>query len=66
MPNKKKFPIIKILQSVFSALLGVQSDKYMKQDFETGKLHHYVIVGIIIVIIIMLILFAIVKFVTAS
>lgn len=59
--NKINFK--KILQSIFSALLGVQSQKNMEKDIEYGKIHHYVIAGVILVIIILVTIYSIVNLV---
>jgi Protein of unknown function (DUF2970) len=36
-----------LIGSVFSALLGVQSDKNRQRDFHAGDAKHYIIIGII-------------------
>lgn len=64
MKNKKKQnTIYRVMQSVFSALIGVQSKKNMEEDFNTGKLHHYVITGIIVVTVFVIVLYALVSYI---
>jgi len=43
--------IIEIIKSVFSAAIGVQSDKNRKKDFEQGSLSTYLIAGLIFTVI---------------
>jgi|TARA_B110000902_G_C14040272_1_gene487522 hypothetical protein len=46
MTNKKRNSVIDTIKSVGAAFIGVQSDKNREQDFQHGKLSHFIIVGI--------------------
>ena len=43
-----------VIKSVLAAFFGVQSDKNRSRDFETGKPHHYIIIGVVMTVILML------------
>lgn len=60
----KKYNFIKVMQSVISALLGVQSHRNMEKDFTTGRIHHYVITGVVVLLLILIGLFLIVKLIS--
>lgn len=63
--SNKKSNVFRILQTILSAMLGVQSRKNMEKDFTTGKIQHYVIAGIITVILVILILYNLVKYISS-
>lgn len=42
---------LKVIQSVLAALIGVQSDKRRREDFQNGKVTDFIIGGICMVII---------------
>ena len=65
MKNKsdEKNSLKQTVYSVFSAFIGVQSNKNRQRDFNQGKFSHFIIVGIIGVFIFIAVLVAIVTMV---
>jgi len=53
---KKEVSFWKILQSMFAALLGVQSESNRQRDFNFGKPQHFIVAGIVTTIILILLL----------
>ncbi len=52
-----------VVQSVFAAAIGVQSNANRKRDFEQGSLSSYLIVGAIATVLFVLALVTIVSFI---
>jgi len=46
MTDNNKNSVIDTIKSVGAAFIGVQSDKNRQQDFQHGKLSHFIIAGI--------------------
>lgn len=64
--EKKQAPSLwDVAKSVGAALLGVQSSKNYKRDFEHGKPWQYIFVGLVAVIIFILMVVGVVKIVMA-
>lgn len=59
--NKGSPGIFSIIQSVLAAMVGIQSDKKHKEDFENGSVGSYIAVGVVMVIIFIFTLIAIVN-----
>jgi len=59
-----KLTIMQLIQSFFSALIGVQSEKNRERDFQQGSLKNFIITGIIGTVLFILVLVMIVSFVT--
>jgi len=53
--------IFSVILSVLAAMVGIQSDKNRKRDFEKGRMSHYIFVGIVMVAIFVFTLIAIVN-----
>lgn len=62
----KRPGILSVLQSVFAAIFGIQSDKNREKDFEKGDASQFIVVGIVVVVIIMLTMVMIVNQVLES
>ena len=45
---KKNISFGKLLMSVLSAFFGVQSNANRQRDFSSGKLSHFIIIGLIL------------------
>ncbi len=52
-----------MLQSVFSAALGVQSGKNRARDFSRGKPSHFIILGVLFTVLFVLVIFGVVQLV---
>tara|TARA_B110000238_G_scaffold179403_1_gene202647 strand:- start:1236 stop:1439 length:204 start_codon:yes stop_codon:yes gene_type:complete len=63
MTNNKKNSVINTIKSVGAAFIGVQSDKKREQDFQQGKLSHFIIVGIAGVVVFISVLIVLVSLV---
>jgi hypothetical protein len=62
--DKNQAPSLwQVAKSVLAAMLGVQKSENYQRDFQYGKPHQYIILGIIFVILFILILVGIVKLV---
>lgn len=57
--------ILQHVGSVFSAMLGVQSDKNRQRDFQAGDAKSYIIIGIIATLLLIAALITIVNLVLA-
>ncbi len=53
----------KLLLSVLSAFIGIQSDANRKRDFSNGKLSHFIIIGLMIAVAFILTLVGVVQLV---
>jgi hypothetical protein len=51
-----------VFQGVFAMFIGVQSEKNRERQFKYGKLHQFIIVGIVIIITFVLHIILLVKF----
>ena len=51
-----------VFQGVFAMFIGVQSEKNRERQFKYGKLHQFIIVGIVITITFVLHIILLVKF----
>ena len=60
-PIKKSPGILSVVQSVLAAMIGIQSNKKHKEDFESGSVTSYIVVGVIMVIIFIFTLIGIVN-----
>ncbi len=54
--------LIQIVKSVLAAMIGVQSDKNRKIDFEQGNLSSYIIVGVGMTLLFVVLLVTIVNY----
>ncbi len=63
---KDKLNILQLIQSVFAASMGVQSNKNRERDFKKGSAKAFIIAGIIGTILFVLTIFTIVKLVLMS
>ena len=52
---------LRVVQSVFAAIFGIQSDKNREKDFNSGDASQYIAVGIVAVIVIMVVMIIIVN-----
>jgi hypothetical protein len=46
--------ILQVITSVLAAFVGIQSGKNREVDFTTGKISHYIVVGLIVVVLFIL------------
>ena len=53
--------IFDVILSVLAAMIGIQSDKNRKRDFEKGRMSHYIFVGVVLVAIFVFTLISIVN-----
>jgi len=60
-PQKKSPGMFKVLLSVLSAMIGIQSEENRERDFADGKVGNYIFVGIIVVFIFIISLISIVN-----
>lgn len=58
--------LLHVVKSVFSALIGVQSDKNRELDFKHGSLTAYIIVGLIATLLFIFTIAKIASWVTAQ
>ena len=59
--DKKSLGFFDVILSVLSAMIGIQSEKNRKRDFENGDIGNYIFVGIIVVIIFIFTLISVVN-----
>lgn len=59
----KKITPFSFMSSIFAAAFGVQSNKNRERDFEHGKIHHFIIGGIIFAVLFIVIVIGVVKLV---
>jgi len=57
---------LQVAQSVGAAILGVQSSKNRKRDFQTGKPLHFIVGGILGTLVFILVIWLLVQFVLAT
>lgn len=57
---------IDVVKSVGAAFFGVQTEANRRRDFTHGKLHHFVIVGLLATVVFVLVLAGIVHLVLVS
>jgi hypothetical protein len=62
----EKHNILTVIKSVFSAFIGVQSNKNRENDFQEGKAIHFIIAGVLGVIIFITLLITLVATVLPS
>ena len=60
-PPQKDISFGKLLMSVLSAFLGVQSDANRQRDFSSGKLSHFIIIGLMLGLAFILIVIGVVQ-----
>jgi hypothetical protein len=53
----------RVLRSVLSAFLGVQSNRNRERDFTHGKLSHFVVVGLVVTTLFVLLVVGVVRLV---
>ncbi len=58
--------ILQVLSSVLAAFAGIQSGKNREVDFTSGKISHYVVVGLIVVVLFILTIVFVVSKVVAN
>jgi uncharacterized transporter YbjL len=61
--DNKPLSLWEMLQSVFSAALGVQSGKNRARDFSRGKPSHFIILGVLFTVLFVLVIFGVVQLV---
>jgi hypothetical protein len=61
--DNKPLSLWEMLQSVFSAALGVQSSKNRARDFSRGKPSHFIILGVLFTALFVLVIFGVVQLV---
>lgn len=61
--DNKPLSLWEMLQSVFSAALGVQSGKNRARDFSRGKPSHFIILGLLFTVLFVLVIFGVVQLV---
>jgi hypothetical protein len=61
--DNKPLSLWEMLQSVFSAALGVQSGKNRARDFSRGKPSHFIILGVLFTVLFVLAIFGVVQLV---
>jgi hypothetical protein len=61
--DNKPLSLWEMLQSVFSAALGVQSGKNRARDFSRGKPSHFIILGVLFTALFVLVIFGVVQLV---
>ena len=59
--EKNSISFSTLLLSVLSAFFGVQSSANRQRDFSSGKLFHFIIIGLILALVFILILLGLVK-----
>lgn len=59
--DNKPLSLWEMLQSVFSAALGVQSSKNRARDFSRGKPSHFIILGVLFTALFVLVIFGVVQ-----
>lgn len=63
--NQRKPGLIDVIKSVGAAFFGVQSEANRRRDFSHGKLHHYVLVGLMATVLFVLVLAGIVALIVS-
>jgi hypothetical protein len=61
--DNKPLSLWEMLQSVFSAALGVQSSKNRARDFSRGKPSHFILLGVLFTALFVLVIFGVVQLV---
>ncbi len=61
--DNKPLSLWEMLQSVFSAALGVQSGKNRARDFSRGKASHFIMLGVLFTALFVLVIFGVVQLV---
>ena len=51
-----------VFQGVIAMFIGVQSEKQRERQFKYGKLHQFIIVGIVVTVVFLLLIMLIVKY----
>jgi len=62
-PTDNNISFVKLLMSVLSAFIGVQSEANRKRDFSNGKLSHFIIIGLLLGLAFILIVIGVVQLV---
>jgi hypothetical protein len=62
-PKNQKMPFGTLLLSVLSAFLGVQSNANRERDFSSGKLSHFIIIGLLLALVFILVVVGVVSLV---
>ncbi|MGF1527921.1 MAG: DUF2970 domain-containing protein [Candidatus Competibacterales bacterium] len=55
-----------VTKSVLAAFFGVQSEKNRARDFTHGKMHHFVIAGVILTVLFVVLVYTVVQLVLAA
>jgi len=59
--SSSKLNLLKIIVSVLSSFIGIQSNENRKRDFNANKPFHFIIVGLVVTIIFIIALYYIVN-----
>ena len=62
-PSSRSPGFLSILRSVFSAFLGVQSNRNRERDFAHGRPIHFIVAGLLGTLLFILLMWALVKLV---
>ncbi|WP_261843908.1 DUF2970 domain-containing protein [Aliamphritea ceti] len=62
-PNPQDISFWEVFKSVMAAFFGVQSNRNRERDFNQGKPHHFIIIGLLAALIFVLLVYALVKLV---
>ena len=46
--------LLKVIQSLFAGLIGVQSEKKRQEDFQSGNIYEFIIGGIVMTVCLLL------------
>jgi len=65
-PERTGTSKLQVAQSVGAAMLGVQSSKNRKRDFQTGKPLHFIIGGLLGTLVFILVVWLLVQYVLAT
>jgi len=66
IPERTGTTPLQVVQSVGAAMIGVQSSKNRKRDFQTGKPLHFLIGGLIGTLVFILTIWLLVQYVLAT
>jgi hypothetical protein len=64
--SRGKLPFLRMIQSVFAAIFGIQSEKNRQQDFKKGDPAQYITLGIVAAVGIVLVMILVVNSVLSS
>ncbi len=61
--EEESLALWEVFQGVIAMFIGVQSEKNRERQFKYGKLHQFIIVGIIITVFLLILIVLLVKYV---